>query len=79
MLETLIFVHACRILFLKTVTRDQIKLADAFLLQYCKRVERIYGKDVITPNMHLSCHLSSCVLDYGPLQNCSHLNVSMDY
>ena len=63
------FVHACRILCLKTVTRDQIKLADAFLLQYCKRVERIYGKDVITPNMHLSCHLSSCVLDYGPLQN----------
>ena len=29
----------------------------------------MYGKDVITPNMHLSCHLSSCVLDFGPLQN----------
>ena len=63
------FVHACRILCLKTVTIDQVKLADAFLLQYCKRVERMYGKGVITPNMHLSCHLSSCVLDYGPVQN----------
>ena len=63
------FVLACRILCLKTLTRDQIRLADAFLLQYCKRVERMYGKNVITPNMHLSCHLCSCVLDYGPLQN----------
>jgi hypothetical protein len=29
----------------------------------------MYGKGVITPNMHLSCHLSSCILDYGPLHN----------
>ena len=63
------FVLACRILCLKSVTTDQVKLADALLLQYCKRVERMCGKQVVTPNMHFSCHLSSCVLDYGPLHN----------
>lgn len=72
------FVHACRILCLKT--RDQVRLADAFHLQYCKRVERMYGKDVITPNLHLSCHLCSCVWIMAPYitSGCLHLNASMD-
>lgn len=59
-------VLACRIICLKTLTPDQVKLADALLLQYCKRVERMYGGDVTTPNMHYCCHLESCINDYGP-------------
>ena len=27
----------------------------------------MFGKDVITPNMHMHCHLRACILDYGPL------------
>lgn len=60
------FVLACRILCLKTLTVTQVKLADALLLQYCKRVERMYGTEVVTPNMHYSCHVCSCVFDFGP-------------
>lgn len=41
------FVLACRILCMKSVTVTQIKLAGALLLQYCRRVERMYGCDVI--------------------------------
>lgn len=27
----------------------------------------MYGKGVVTPNMHMHCHLQECVKDYGPL------------
>jgi len=43
-----------------------MRLADALLLQFCKRTERMYGKH-ITPNMHIHSHLKDCILDYGPL------------
>ena len=25
------------------------------------------GEDIISPSMHMMCHLHECVLDYGPL------------
>ena len=54
---------ASRILCLKNLSATQIKLAGILLLQYCKRVERMYGTEVIT---HFSCHIGDCVSDYGP-------------
>ncbi len=56
---------ACRILTKKELTASEIILADALLLQFC-RTQRLYGTEVITPNMHLHCHIRSCVEDYGP-------------
>lgn len=61
------FVLGCRLLCSKSITPEKLKLADALLLQFCKRTERLYGKDVITPNMHIHTHMRECVLDYGPL------------
>lgn len=58
---------ACRILCCKQLTMDQVWLADALLLQFCRRAECLYGEDIITPNMHMHCHLRACVEDYGPL------------
>lgn len=46
---------------------SDVNIADALLLQFCRRVERLYGKSVITPNMHLHCHLKDVILDYGPV------------
>ena len=60
------FVLACRTLYSKAISTSQIILEDALLLQFCRRVERIYGKECITPNMHMHCHLRTCVEDYGP-------------
>ena len=59
-------VLACQILCSRAITRDQVFLADA-LLHFCKRTERLYGKDKSTPNMHMKCHLLECVIDFGPL------------
>ena len=61
------FVLACQILCFKQLTIDQVRLADALLLQFCGRAERLYVKDIVTSNMHMHCHLGACVEDYGPL------------
>ena len=63
------FVQASRILCQLSLTNGQIELADAFLLQFCKRVENLYSKCSITPNMHLHCHLKESLYDYGPIHN----------
>ena len=61
------FVLACRILCSNQLKQDQIILGDALLLQFCKRTQRLYGPQSVTPNMHMHCHIRDCILDYGPL------------
>ena len=61
------FVLACRLLCKRSLSHLDINLADALLLQFCRRVQRIYGSNVATPNMHMHCHLKSVILDFGPV------------
>ena len=61
------FVQACRVLSTKQLTKEKVLLGDAHLLQFCKRTQHIFGKGSVTPNMHMHCHLRSCIDDYGPL------------
>ena len=61
------FVLACRQLCCKQLTQSNIQLGDALLMQFCRRIERLYGKEIVNPNMHLHGHLRSCIEDYGPL------------
>ena len=60
------FVLACRILTKNSLSQTEVVLADA-LLQFCKQTESLYGKGVITPNMHMHCHIRSCIEVYGPV------------
>lgn len=53
------FVLACRIICKQSLSNADITLADGLLLQFCKRVERMYSEAVVTPNMHLHGHLKS--------------------
>ena len=62
-------VLACRYFCQPTLQANDVIIADALLLKFCKRTEELFGKDMITPNMHMSCHLRECVLDYGPLNH----------
>jgi hypothetical protein len=61
------FVLASRLLTQMHLSLNDIQLADALLLQFCRRIERMYGRSVVTPNMHMHCHLKQCLLDYGPV------------
>ena len=60
------FVLACRIMCSNDITCSNIHLLDALLMYFCKRVERLYGRKSITPNMHMHAHLSESISDYGP-------------
>ena len=61
------FVLACRRLCSFSVTNNDIIVADRLLLNFCKRAARIYGSNAITPNMHMHCHLTQCVKEFGPI------------
>ena len=61
------YVLACRLLCQRSISLSQLTLADAFLVQFCKRFELVYGKKHVTPNMHTHCHLKDVLLDYGPV------------
>src|SRR5205807_7819096 len=52
----------CRIMRL-----DLLKEAHERLIKLIKLIERKYGPEKITPNLHLSLHLCECSHDYGPL------------
>ena len=61
------YVLACRLLCQRSISLSQISLADALIVQFCKRFELIYGKNQVTPNMHAHCHLKEVLLDYSPV------------
>ena len=61
------FVQACRVLSSRQITIEKVLLGDAHLVQFCKRTQHIFGKESITPNMHMHFHLRACIIDYGPL------------
>ena len=49
-----------------TITNDDIYIADGLLLQFCRKSAERYGDDAITPNMHMHCHLATCLREFGP-------------
>lgn len=51
------------------ITTTELELADALLLCFCNRAQRMYGCEFVTPNIHKHGHLKDCVLDYGPIHN----------
>ena len=60
------FVLACRRLVKYTITNDDICIADGLLLRFCRKAAELYGNDVVTPNMHMHCHLAACLRKFGP-------------
>ena len=64
-----LFVIALRIICQPNITQSEIDLADALVHRFCCQVETLYGTHVITPNLHLHCHLRQSIKDYGPVNN----------
>ena len=62
----LLFVKATSILCNRIISVHNVKLADSYLVLFCKEFEKLYGSQYCTPNMHLHLHLNDCILDYGP-------------
>lgn len=58
---------ACRYLCKCSLSLADITIIDGLLMQFCRKVEQLYGRNVITPNMHMHGHLRENLLDYGPV------------
>jgi hypothetical protein len=61
------FVVACKLYHSRVIRINSVIKADGMMLAFCKKFEKLYTTARVTPNMHLSCHLSDIVLDYGPI------------
>ena len=49
------------------LVQTEIVKADLLFVKFGKKIEQLYGKKFVTPNMHLHCHLKECVIDCGPV------------
>ena len=65
--SSLVYVSkACSLLCRPYMHQREVAKADE-LLSFCHGFERLYGKQACTPNLHMQCHLKSCILDVGPI------------
>ena len=56
-------VYRCLVKF--SISSTDIVIADGLLLKFCERSTELNGKSAITRNMHMHCHLSSCLQEFG--------------
>lgn len=61
------FVLACSYICTPIITETKARLGHVHLLNFCTKFENIYGKNKVTPNMHLHMHILQCILDFGPV------------
>ena len=61
------FVLACQYICCPILSKTDIVKADLLFVKFGKKIEQLYGKKFVTPNMHLHCHLKECVIDCGPV------------
>ena len=64
--------HDCWLLFVKaaslcrrSISLQQLDMADTFLIEFCETFERLYGKEHLNINTHLHRHLKECLLKFG--------------
>jgi hypothetical protein len=46
-------------------TVHNVEKTHEILVQYCKLYEHMFGAQACTVNVHMSCHLRDCILDFG--------------
>src|SRR2546429_8219635 len=61
------FVKACFLLTTRIIDDSALDEAYSQLLTVACLVEDNYGPEMITPNIHLSLHLTECCRDYSPM------------
>ena len=64
-----LFVQACSLICRPLLTSTTIERADRYIHEFCQTVEKLYGQESCTINMHLHCHLADFLKDYGPVHS----------
>ena len=63
------FVRACNLLVARFVNDKDLNKAQKWLWNMTKIIEKTYGPEYITSNIHLSMHIPQCIRDYGSVYN----------
>ena len=61
------FVKVCSLLCRRTVQESELTQAEESMEQFCTQFEQLYGKESLTPNIHLMFHITDCIRDHGPV------------
>ncbi len=61
----LLYVRACSMLCSRIIRQSDVRCADLFLLEFCRKLELLY-EHACTANTHLHLHLRETFLDFGP-------------
>jgi len=60
-------VKACKLITRPVISKRQTLMAEHLFLKFAGDYAALYGRGKVTPNMHFACHLSECVLAFGPV------------
>ena len=61
------FVRACNLLVARFITEDDLREAQERLKDMAHLIEKTYGPEFITSNIHLALHIPDCCRDYGSI------------
>ena len=61
-----LYVQACSLVCSKSISVDVVNQCDRILIAFCNHFQQLCVDGLCTPNMHLHCHITECLLDYGP-------------
>ena len=61
------FVRACYIFCRRNISEEQVNIGDMTIMNFCECFLSLYGKSLLTPNIHLHGHLASFIKDFGPV------------
>ena len=61
------FVRACSLLVCRIIDNSALSEAHSRLLQVARLIEAHYGPEMISPNIHLSLHITECYHNYDLL------------
>lgn len=63
----LMFVKLCHLICRRQILVSGLKKIDEAVEDFCTKFEQLYGKNNLTPNMHLLAHITDCIRDHGPV------------
>ena len=60
------YVQAVSLFCSRIITHRNVDIADELIHGFCLKFEELYGSEKCTPNMHLHCHMSESIKNFGP-------------
>ena len=61
------FVKVCTQICRREITKSDLQKIDDGIEEFCTKFFYLYGKNSLTPNMHLAAHITDCIRDHGPV------------